>query len=192
MVTALVQAEEADDRLSDREIMHVVAALLFAGYDTTRNQLGLGMWEFAQHPDQWRLLGADPSLAAQAVEEMMRFHAAVAGIPRVVVEDVEIDGHLLPAGTILMLSTASANHDPATYPDPWTFDITVPREPHLTFGGGVHYCLGASLARAEMQEALPLLVAAMPDLAVDGEPTWRPPMGIFGPETLPVTFTPAQ
>jgi hypothetical protein len=190
MVTALVQAEEADDRLSDREIMHVVAALLFAGYDTTRNQLGLGMWVFAQHPDQWRLLRSDPSLAPQAVEEMMRYHGAVAGIPRIAVEDVEIDGHHVPAGTIVMLSTASANHDPATYTDPWTFDITVPREAHLTFGGGPHYCLGASLARAEMQEALPVLAAAMGDLALDGEPQWRPPMGIFGPESLPVRFTP--
>jgi hypothetical protein len=190
MVTALVQAEEADDRLTDGEIMHMVAALLFAGYDTTRNQLGLGMWLFAEHADQWLKLGADPALVVPAVEEMMRYHGAVAGIPRIAVTDIELDGHQVPAGTIVMLSTASANHDPATYVDPWTFDITVPREPHLTFGGGVHYCLGASLARAEMQEALPILTAAMPDLALDGEPTWRPPMGIFGPESLPVRFTP--
>lgn len=190
MVTALVQAEEADDRLTDREINNMVSALLFAGYDTTRNQLGLGLWVFTQHPEQWRKLADDPTLAAPAVEEVMRYHGAVGGTPRMVVSDVELDGHLVPAGTLLMLSTSAANHDPAVYDDPWTFDITVPREAHLTFGGGPHYCLGASLARAEMQEALPILAAAMPDLALDGEPTWRPPMGIYGPETLSVRFTP--
>jgi cytochrome P450 len=83
----------------------------------------------------------------------------------------------------------AGNHDPAFYDDPRLFDITAEREPHMTFGGGVHYCLGASLARAEMQEALPILATAMPDLKLAGEPTWRPPTGIYGPETLPVSFT---
>ena len=90
--------------------------------------------------------------------------------------------------TLLTLSTSAANHDPAAYHEPWTFDITAEREPHSTFGGGPHYCLGASLARAEMQEALPILAEAMSNLAPDGEPTWRAPMGIFGPETLPIRF----
>ena len=188
MVSALAQAEEAGDRLTDQEITMLVAGLLFAGYDTTRNQLGIAMSVFADHPDQWAALAADPSLAAPAVEEVMRFQGAVAAAPRFVVEDIELDGYLIPAGTMLALSTASANHDPAAYTEPQTFDITVAREPQLTFGGGPHYCLGASLARAEMQEALPMLARAMPDLELDGEPTWRQPVGIWGPESLPLRF----
>jgi cytochrome P450 len=86
------------------------------------------------------------------------------------------------------LSTGAANRDPATFVDPGTFDITVAREPQLTFGGGPHYCLGANLARAEMHEALTLMAARMPGVALDGEPTWREPLGIFGPETLPLRF----
>jgi cytochrome P450 len=89
---------------------------------------------------------------------------------------------------MLTLSTSAANHDPAAYDDPRVFDITATREPHFTFGGGPHYCLGASLARAEMQEALPILASAMPNLELAGEPTWRPPFGIFGPETLPIRY----
>lgn len=189
LVTAFVQAREADDRLSDDEVQMMIGALLFAGYDTTRNQLGLAMFQFAEHPEQWRLLSEDSGLAPKAVEEVMRFSGAVGAAPRVVAEDLDLEGYHFPAGTILSLSTSAANHDPSAYVEPQAFDITVEREPHLTFGGGPHYCLGASLARAEMQEALPILAAAMPDLALDGEPTWRPPMGIFGPETLPIRWT---
>jgi cytochrome P450 len=88
----------------------------------------------------------------------------------------------------LALSTSAANHDPGTYEEPRALDITAEREPHLTFGGGPHYCLGASLARAELQEALPILAEAMPGLALDGEPDWRPPLGIFGPDRLPLRW----
>lgn len=189
LVTTMIQAREADDRLSDDEVAGMIGALLFAGYDTTRNQLGLGMWLFAQFPDQWNQLRADPSLAQPAVEEVMRHAGAVSGIPRFTVEDIELNGWTVPAGTMLSLGTASANHDPAAYDRPEEFDITAEREPHFTFGGGPHYCLGASLARAEMQEAFPLLADAMPDLALDGEPTWRPPMGIYGPDSLPLRWT---
>lgn len=188
LVTALVQASEDRDRLSDEEVFSLIATLLFAGYDTTRNQIGLAMWLFAEHPDQWERLRADPALAPRAVEEVMRFHGAVGATPRVVIEAFELDGFRIEEEAMLMLSTSAANHDPAAYDDPWSFDITAVREPHSPFGGGPHFCLGASLARAEMQEALPILAAAMPDLALDGEATWRPPFGIYGPETLPLRF----
>jgi cytochrome P450 len=188
LITGLVQAEEADDHLTDEEIGSVIGSLLFAGYDTTRNQLGLGMWVFAKHQDQWKLLGDDPSLTQNAVEEMLRFRPPVSGTPRRVVEAFDFDGYHLTPGTILMMSTISANSDPAEYVQPLDFDITLERRPHVTFGAGPHYCLGASLARAELQEAMPLLVAAMPNLALDGEPKWRPPLGIYGPQTLPIRF----
>lgn len=189
MVTAMLEAREADDRLSDDEVAGMIGALLFAGYDTTRNQLGLGMWLFTQHPDQWALLRADHSLASKAVEEIMRHEGAVGAAPRITVEEIALDGWTVPAGTMLSLGTAAANHDPAAYDRPDEFDITVDREPHFTFGGGPHYCLGASLARAEMQEALPLLADAMPEVALDGEPVWRPPLGIYGPDHLPLRWT---
>ena len=187
LVTELVEAEEEGDRLTDDELRSLIIGLLFAGYDTTRNQLGLGMWLFARHPEQWALLRERPDLAHKAVEEVMRVAASADSAPRMVAEDFEVDGYLLTAGTLLFLSTGAANQDPAAYDDPHQFDITAKREPHLTFGGGPHFCLGAHLARAEMQEAFPLLAEAMPGLELDGEPTWRYG-GIFGPDQLPIRF----
>jgi cytochrome P450 len=189
LVTELVQIEEAGDRLSDNELRSLIIGLLFAGYDTTRNQLGLAVHAFAHHPEQWALLATDPDLAAPAVEEVMRYHGAVNVAPRLVAEDFELDGYRFTAGTMLFLSTAAANHDPAVTTAPERFDITAHRDQQqLTFGGGPHYCLGAWLARAEMQEALPLLARAMPGLALDGEPVWRPAGGIFGPDALPIRW----
>lgn len=192
LATILVQAEEAGDRLSDDELRSLVIGLLFAGYDTTRNQLGLALWIFAQHAEQWALLAQRPDLARNAVEEVMRFCGAVNSAPRLVVEDFEFQGYRLEAGTMLFLSTASANRDGAAYEHPDRFDVTAEREPQLTFGGGPHFCLGVHLARAELQEALTMLANAMPRLELDGEPTWRPPSGIFGPETLPIRFGPTD
>lgn len=192
LVTTLVQAEEAGDRLSDGELRAMIAGLLFAGFDTTRNQLGLAMALFAEHPDQWALMIEQPGLIPRAVEEVMRVHGAVGVAPRVVAEDLEVDGYLLPAGTMVALSTQAANYDPTAYDNAADFDITAMREPHLTFGGGAHYCLGANLARAELQEAFALLTAAMPTFELDGEPTWRTPLGIFGPEMLPLRFAPGS
>ena len=184
LITKLVQAEEAGDRLTDDELRSLVIGLLFAGYDTTRNQLGAAIQTFAEHPDQWALLAERPELAPRAVEEVMRWRPSVGVAPRFVVEDMEVDGVHLPAGTFLMLSTSAANQDP-----PQPFDITAEgREPILTFGGGPHYCLGAALARAELQEALAHLSQRMPDLALDGEVTWSRPGGIEGPDAVPVTF----
>jgi cytochrome P450 len=191
LVTDLVQATDEGDRLDDEELESLIAALLFAGYDTTRNQLGHALFTFAQHPEQWRMLGEDPSLAEAAVEEVMRLHGAVAGVPRVTSEEVEVDGWLVPAGTIVFLSCASANRDETVYEDPLRFDITATRAPHMTFGGGPHYCLGASLARAEMAVALPVLADRMRDLRVDGEVEWRADTGIVGPERLPLAFAPS-
>ena len=192
LATVLVQAEEEGDRLTDDELRSLIIGLLFAGYDTTRNQLGLALWIFAHHPEQWALLAKEPGLARRAVEEVMRFRGSVSTAPRLVAEDFEFDGYRLDAGTLLFLSTSAANHDPATYDRPDVFDITVERDPQLTFGGGPHFCLGAQLARAELQEALTLLARRLPGLELDGDPKWRPNMGIFGPETLPIRFAPSK
>jgi cytochrome P450 len=190
-VTRLIQAEDGGDRLSPIELRSLIAALLFAGYDTTRNQLGIAMALFCDHPDQWTVLGSNPSLAVNAVEEVLRFLGVIAVAPRIAVEDLQVGEYLVPAGTVLSLGTGAANHDPAAFVAPERFDITVEREePPLTFGGGPHYCLGANLARAEMQEALIILSRRMPDLRADGTITWRPRTGIFGPTRLPLAFRP--
>ena len=191
LVTALIQTEDGGDRLSPAELRTLIASLLFAGYDTTRNQLAIGLFLFTQFPDQWRLLRERPELASHAVEEVLRFHGTVGVAPRVAHEALQIGDYEVPAGTMVSLSTIAANHDPAVHTSPTSFDITLEREPPLTFGGGPHYCLGANLARAEMQEALLVLSRRMPDLRVDGEVTWRPRTGIFGPTRLPLGFATA-
>lgn len=193
LLTALIAAEEAGDKLTEEELVIMVEAVLIGGTDTTRNQLGCSLALFAEHPDQWRLLAEQPELAARAVEETMRYFGAVRGTGRFASEDIVYKDVLFPAGTFIAPSMAAANRDAAVFTDPGRFDITrePSGQPQLTFGSGIHYCLGAALARAEQQEALPLLAQRLPDLALDGEVTWKPnQVGIFGPEHLPVTFTP--
>jgi cytochrome P450 len=188
LVTSLVQASDDGDRLSPIELFSMIGGLLFAGYDTTRNQLGLAMASFAAHPDQWALLAERPELAPKAVDEVMRLFGAVSGVPRVTLEDIDIDGWAIPANTLVFLVVASGNRDSEIFADALEFDITVEREAHLTFGGGPHFCLGSNLARAEMEEALTILAQRLPNLRLDGQPTWRLGTGISGPTTLPLAF----
>ena len=136
-----------------------------------------------------------PELAPRAVEEAMRYFGAIRGTGRFASEDIVYKDVLFPQGTFIAPSMATANRDPAVFADPGTFDITrePAGQPQLTFGSGIHYCLGAALARAELQEALPLLARRMPDLRIDGEVVWKPnTVGIFGAERLPVAFTPGH
>ena len=195
LITDLIAAEEEGDRLDNEELVMMVEAVIVGGTDTTRNQLGCAVGLFSDHPDQWALLAAQPELAPRAVEECMRVLGAVRGTGRFASEDIEYKGVVFPRNTLVSPNILVANRDGAVFPDPGTFDIT--REPvgqpQLTFGSGIHYCLGASLARAELQEALPILASRMPDLRVDGQITWKPTtVGIWGPERLPVTFTPTS
>jgi cytochrome P450 len=193
LITDLIAAEEEGDRLSTDELVMMVDAVIVGGTDTTRNQLGCAVGLLSEHPDQWKLLADDPSISPRAVEELMRYFGAVRGTARFASEDIEYRGVTFPAGTIVMTSLAMANRDATVFDDPGTFDITrePSGQPQLTFGSGIHYCLGAALARAELQEALPILAARMPDLAVDGTIEWKPATtAIFGPVHLPVTFTP--
>ncbi len=186
LVTALLKVGREDDQYEDGDVEHMIIAMLFAGYDTTRNQLGLSAWLFAEFPDQWRHLRDDPALVDQAVEEVLRFKGAVGSAPRVATEDVELGGYLIPAGTFVTVGLGHSNLDPAVFQDPMTFDVCPVREPMNTFGGGRHYCLGANLARAELQEAFKALAARFEHIELAGEPVWRPPIGIFGPDRLPL------
>jgi cytochrome P450 len=190
LLTDLIAAEEAGDRLSTDELVMLAEAVLVAGTDTTRNQLALAVAVFTGHPDQWALLAEQPSLAPRAVEESMRVLGAVRNTGRIVTEDVVYRDVLFPAGTLVFPGLAAGNLDPETFTEPNRFDIT--RQggaAQLTFGSGIHVCLGAALARAELQEALPLLARRMPGLRLDGEIAWKPnPVGIWGPERLPIAF----
>ncbi len=192
LLTDLIAAEEEGDRLDTDELVMMVNAVIVAGTDTTRNQLGCAVAVLSRHPDQWRLLAERPEVAPTAVEEVMRYLGAVRGTGRFASEDIVYRDLLFPEGTIVFPSLVSANFDAATFDAPGTFDITrepVAGRPQMTFGSGIHYCLGASLARAELQEALPLLARRMPNLAVDGVIEWKPiTTAIFGPQHLPVTF----
>ena len=189
LVTDLIAARDGSDRLNDGELMSLLGGLLFAGYDTTRNQLAVAMTVYADRRGNWEALAHNPDLAAKAVDELMRFAGVVAVVPRVTTADLQVGEWLIPEGTMVSLSLAAANRDPAVYEDPDSFDPEGERETHVSFGGGPHHCLGANLARAEMQEALPILAAAMPGMRVAKPPEWRSPLGgISGPLSLHLAF----
>ena len=190
LLSALIAAEEQGDRLSLEELVMMAEAVLMAGTDTTRNQLACSVAVLVERPDQWALLAEDPGLAPRAVEETMRYLGAVRGTLRFASEDIEYRDMLFPKGTLVSISLAAANRDPRAFPDPGRLDITrEPSSPQLTFGSGVHFCLGASLARAELQEALPVLARRMPNARFDGVVEWKPDtFGIWGPSRLPLAF----
>ena len=176
--------------LAHDELLMLAATLLMAGTDTTRNQLAAAVQVFCEHPDQWALLAEHPELAPKAVEEAMRYSPVIFTTMRTAVEDVELGGFILPAGTLVIANTAAANRDPAVYSDPDRFDITREDAPAmLTFGGGIHYCLGAHLARIELTEALTTMSRRMPDLRHVGPAPWKSITGITGPASLSVEFT---
>jgi cytochrome P450 len=195
LLTDLIAAEEDGDKLNTEELVMMVNAVIVAGTDTTRNQLGCSLALFAEHPDQWKLLADDPDIAPRAVEESMRYFGAIRGTGRFASEDIVYRDVLFPEGTFVFPSTATGNRDESVFPNANTFDIRKEPagSPHLTLGSGIHYCLGAWLARAELQEALPILARRMPDLALADGVKWKPPgTAIFGPDRLPVTFTPTK
>jgi len=191
LISALLTAEADGERLTATELRTMVAALLFAGQDTTRNQLGRTLQLFLAHPDQWSLLAHRPELAEAAVQEGLRVAPATTITGRVATTDLDIDGVHVPTGTTISMLLAAANTDPDVYgPRADEFDITAERSaPPLTFGAGIHYCLGALLARAEMAEALPLLAHRLGAIIPDGSATQRPAIGITGPINLPIRFT---
>ena len=192
LISALLAVEAEGDRVSHVEVVDLVTALLVAGTDTTRNELGLALWRFAAHPDQWQLLIDHPSLVPAAVEEVLRFEPTVGATPRIVVEEFTFRDVTFPVGTAVGLISGAANRDPGQLAKPDHFDITAERGPfqHLTFGSGPHYCLGANLARAELQEALRLLAERWATVELAGEPAMRDFTGIYGPITLPLRVTP--
>ncbi|HWF69023.1 MAG TPA: cytochrome P450 [Mycobacterium sp.] len=189
LLSDLIRAEDDGDRLNAAELRMLAGGLLLAGTDTTRNQVAASVQVLCEHPEQWGLLKEHPETAMRAVEETMRHSPIACGTLRLVVEDAEVDGYLFPAGTMVLMNTAAANRDPAVYQDPDRVDIS--REgapPILTFGGGIHYCLGANLARREIAEALNVLAQRLRNPRTAGPAPWKPMVSLSGPKSLPIEF----
>ena len=189
LISELIRAEDDGDRLSTDELRMLVAALLMAGTDTTRLQLGGAVHVLCDHPDQWALLGRNPELAVNAVHELVRHSPITFVTLRIAIEDVELAGVKIPAGTIVVVNTGAANRDPAVCDDPDRHDISRLGSPPIqTFGGGMHYCLGANLARLELAEALAVMTRRMPNARRTGPAPWKPVNALGGPISLPIEF----
>jgi cytochrome P450 len=192
LVSALIQAEEVGDRLSEDELLAMAFLLLVAGHETTVNLIGSGTLELLQHPNQMERLRRDPSLIKSAIEELLRYTAPVFNsTERYAREDVTIHGVTIPRGEMALGVIGSANRDETVFDNPDTLDIEREPNKHLSFGHGIHFCLGAALARLEAQIAINTLLERMPDLRLKGSPEslrWRPSLILRGLETLPVKF----
>ncbi len=175
LLSALIAVEEAGDQLTDREIVTMCTLLLAAGNVTTTDLIGNGVWLLLRHPEQLGRLRDDPSLIANAVEEILRFESPVVQTARIPMGSGEFDRCPIHRGESVLASLAASNRDPGRYPEPDRFDITRSDVRHHSFGGGAHYCLGAPLARLEAQLAIPALLQRFPRLRLADEPLeWRP------------------
>jgi len=186
LISALIKAEEAGDRLNDDELRNLILNILVGGVDTSQSQLAHAIRLLAAHPDQWELLRADPhGLASKAVEEALRFEPITPFTARILIDQVEHRGVTFPAGSIVLVSAWHANREGV---EPDEFDLKADRGGArlLTFGAGTHYCVGANLARAEMQEGLAFLAERVTAIELDGEPEFGTPSGIYGLEKLPL------
>ncbi len=180
--------EAADsERLSEQELIAFYVHTLFAGHETTQHMIANGLFQLMLHRDQWLRLCDDPTLAASATEEVMRFDPSVPGSDRIASSDVEIGGVLIETGTKVRLMSAPANRDPEEFDDPDNFDIVRAPNDHLGLGFGPHYCLGASFARIEGRIVFRTLASRFPDLQLAVDPSkLRYHPGIRGLDNLPV------
>ncbi|MDQ1699405.1 MAG: hypothetical protein QOG34_1268 [Frankiaceae bacterium] len=187
LISTLIAAEAEGDRLNDVELVNLVLDVLIGGVDTTQSQLAHAMRLFATHPEQWQLLGKDPELVPRAVDEVLRHEPVTPFTARLLVDAVEYRDITFPAGTLVMVCSFTGNRDGT---GPAEFDITADRPAGrvMTFGAGIHFCVGANLARAELQEALRLLAVAMPGLRLDGDVVLGTVQGIYGIERLPLAW----
>jgi cytochrome P450 len=198
-LAALRRARPGDDLVSDLlaadiepdELVGTAALLLMAGHEATVNAIGNGVLALLRHPEQWRRLLGDPGLDDLAVEELLRYDPPLQLFERTAVVDTAVAGHPVPAGTKIAALLGAAAHDPLVFDRPAELDIARRRNPHLGFGAGVHYCLGAPLARLEIAATLDALRTRLPGLALHGEPVRRPDFVMRGLRELRVTTRPA-
>jgi cytochrome P450 len=192
LTTQLVQAEEDGSKLSNEELTANIILLFGAGHETTVNLIGNGLLALHRNPDQLALLKAKPELISNAIEEFLRYDSSVQLTGRVTLEDIDdLAGKKIPKGETVLCLLGSANRDPEVYPDrPDRLDITRPNVRPLSFGGGIHFCLGAQLARIEAEIAIATLLRRLPDLRLDDaeDPEWRPTFVLRGLKRLPASW----
>jgi cytochrome P450 len=187
LLTSLIRAESEEGKLNEQELIATCILLIVAGHETTVNLIGNGVLTLMRHRDQWHELVADSSLARSTVEEVLRYEPPVQITARVALEPVTLAGYDLQPGSEVTTVLASANRDPAAYPDPERFDIHRPTGRHVSFGMGIHFCLGAPLARMEGEIAFATLARELPELSLVSEsPRWRPGVVFHGLHDLPV------
>lgn len=187
LLSGLLAAEAEGDKLTEDELIATCVLLLLAGHETTVNLIGNGLYALLTHPDQWALLKANPTLTRSAVEECLRFDSPVQMTSRTVLHDVEFNGVTFQRGQQVATMFGAANHDPEKFANPSTFDITRDPNPHMAFGNGIHFCLGAPLARLEGQIAFETLARRLPDLKLAGDPERRSTYILRGFSALRVT-----
>lgn len=190
LISGLVAVEEAGDKLDRQELLSMIFLLLVAGHETTVNLIGNGTLALLQNRDQFELLHDNPALIKTAIEEMLRYNGPVeTPTPRWAMEDIEFDGQLIKKGDMVLPSLLGANRDPAHFADPNRFDIRREQNKHIAFGNGIHYCLGAPLARLEGEIAIRTLVNRLPTLELNAPVeglTWNESILIHGMSALPV------
>jgi cytochrome P450 len=190
LITQLVQAEEAGDRLTTEELRANVSLLFAAGHETTVNLIGNGIYSLLRHPEQWQMLRDDAALVPNAIEEILRFESPVQAVGRTVSEPIELSGVALEKSAIVVSLVGGANRDPAVFEDPEKFDVTRKDLRPLSFGGGIHFCLGAQLARIEATVVFETMLRRLPDLRLvePGRPKWRPNFVLRGLTELRVAW----
>jgi cytochrome P450 len=191
VVTQLIEAEEKGDRLSDDEVVSTVVLLLVAGHETTVNLIGNGMLALLLNPEQLEKLKRDPALMKPAIEELLRFVNPVQLVNRYAIEKIQIAGQEIPAGAHLVMAVGAADHDPACATSPEQLDLAREDAKHVAFGQGIHYCLGAPLARLEGEIAFATLLNRLPNMRLAVRPEsvqWRPAIELRGLAELAVTF----
>ncbi|MEU8997783.1 cytochrome P450 [Streptomyces caniferus] len=188
LMTALIDARDVNDRLSELELVDLCVGILVAGHETTATQIPNFVLALLDHPGQLALLREQPELIGGAVEELLRFVPLGSGAsqPRYATEDVEVGGTLVRAGSPVLVAVGAANRDALRFDSPGTLDISRGVNQHLGFGHGVHHCLGAPLARLELQEALLALITRFPELRLAGDVVWKSEMLVRGPRVMPV------
>ena len=174
LISAMIQSQEERDVLTDQELLATCNLILLAGHETTTNLIGNGMLALLREPHELVRLRESPDLLPRAIEELLRFDGPVQATVRVAIEDLQIDEHVIPAGSMMLLSIGAANHDPEVFDAPDTLDVSRDPNPHLAFGFGVHFCMGAALARLEAEVALSALIERFPRMSLQDEaPEYR-------------------
>ncbi|MFC7914244.1 cytochrome P450 [Streptomyces sp. NPDC057386] len=186
LISGLIAAHDEGDRLTEQEMISTAVLLLNAGHEATVNATVNGWWALFRNPDQLAALRADHSLIPTAIEELMRYDTPLQLFERWVLDDIEIDGTTIPRGAEIAMLFGSANHDPDVFTDPERLDLTRRDNPHISFSAGIHYCIGAPLARIELAASMKALLTQAPTLAPTAEPERRPNFVIRGLKGLPV------